>query len=65
MSLVVTIYHAATAMIWPPGYNFFFKLISVEHEISTAHKINAEIVKIRGKFRFKTQNLVIYPANKC
>ena len=27
--------------------------------------INAEIVKISGKFRFKPQKLVIYPAHKC
>ena len=27
--------------------------------------INAEIVKNHGKFRFKTQKLVIYPAHKC
>ena len=27
--------------------------------------INAEIVKNCGKFRFKTQKLVIYPAHKC
>ena len=27
--------------------------------------ISAEIVKISGKFRFKTKKLVIYPAHKC
>ena len=27
--------------------------------------INTEIVKISGKLRFKTQNLVIYSAHKC
>ena len=27
--------------------------------------INVELVKISGKFRFKTQKLVIYPAHKC
>ena len=27
--------------------------------------INAEIVKISGKFKFKTQKLVIYPSHKC
>ena len=27
--------------------------------------IYAEIDKISGKFRFKPQNLVIYPAHKC
>ena len=27
--------------------------------------INVEMIKISGKFRFKTQKLVIYPANKC
>ena len=27
--------------------------------------INVEIVKISGKFRFNTQQLVIYPAHKC
>ena len=27
--------------------------------------INVEIIKISGKFRFKTKKLVIYPANKC
>ena len=27
--------------------------------------INVEIVQTGGKFRFKTQKLVIYPAHKC
>ena len=27
--------------------------------------MNVEIVKISGKFRFNTQQLVIYPAHKC
>ena len=27
--------------------------------------INVEIVEISGKFRFNTQQLVIYPAHKC
>ena len=27
--------------------------------------INVEIVKIHGKFRFKTQKQEIYPAHKC
>ena len=27
--------------------------------------VNAEIVKINGKMRFKPQKLVIYPADKC
>ena len=27
--------------------------------------INVEVVKNCGKFRFKTQKLVIYPAHKC
>ena len=36
---------------WPRGYKTFFKLSS------------AEIVEISGKFRFSTQQLVIYPAH--
>ena len=28
-------------------------------------RINVEIVKISGKFRFNTQQLVSYPAHKC
>ena len=27
--------------------------------------INTENVEVNGKFRFKTQKLVIYPAHKC
>ena len=43
------------------------KLFSSSAQLSMKFQllINVEIIKISGKFRFKTQNLVIYPANKC
>ena len=43
------------------------KLFSSSAQLSTKFQllINVEMVKISGKFRFKTQKLVIYPANKC
>ena len=43
------------------------KLFSSSAQLSMKFQllINAEIVKISGKFRFIPQNLVIYPANKC
>ena len=43
------------------------KLFSSSAQLSMKFQllINAEIVKIIGKFRFKTQKLVIYPAHKC
>ena len=43
------------------------KLFSSSAQLSMKFQllINVEIIKISGKFRFKTQKLVIYPANKC
>ena len=43
------------------------KLFSISAQLSMKFQllINVEIIKISGKFRFKTQKLVIYPANKC
>ena len=43
------------------------KLFSSSAQLSTKFQllINVEMVKISGKFRFNTQKLVIYPANKC
>ena len=43
------------------------KLFSSSAQLSMKFQllINVEIVKISGKFRFKTQKLVIYPAHKC
>ena len=43
------------------------KLFSSSAQLSMKFQllINAEIVKISGKFKFIPQNLVIYPANKC
>ena len=43
------------------------KLVSSSAQLSMKFQllINVEIVKNCGKFRFKTQKLVIYPANKC
>ena len=43
------------------------KLFSSSAQLSMKFQllINVDIVKISGKFRFKTQNLVIYPAHKC
>ena len=43
------------------------KLFSISAQLSMKFQllINVEIIIISGKFRFKTQKLVIYPANKC
>ena len=43
------------------------KLFSSSAQLSMKFQllINVEIIKISGKFRFKTEKLVIYPANKC
>ena len=43
------------------------KLFSSSAQLSMKFQllINVEMIKISGKFRFKTQKLVIYPANKC
>ena len=43
------------------------KLFSSSAQLSMKFQllINVEIVKIIGKFKFKTQKLVIYPAHKC
>ena len=43
------------------------KLFSISAQLSMKFQllINVEIIKISEKFRFKTQKLVIYPANKC
>ena len=47
----------------------FIKLFSSSAELSMKFQllihVNVEIVKYCGKFRFKTQKLVIYPAYKC
>ena len=42
------------------------KLFSCSAQLSMKFQllINVEIVKITGKFRFRSHNLVIYPANK-
>ena len=42
----------------------FFKRSSAEQSMKGQLLINVEIVVISGKFKFKTQNLVIYPAYK-
>ena len=43
------------------------KLFSSSAQLSMKFQllINVEIIKIRGKFKFKTQKLVIYSAHKC
>ena len=43
------------------------KLFSSSAQLSMKFQllINADIVKISGKFRFISHKLVIYPANKC
>ena len=43
------------------------KLFSSSAQLSIKFQllINAVIVEISGKFRFSTQQLVIYPAQKC
>ena len=43
------------------------KLFSSSAQLSMKFRllINTEIVKISGKFRFKTKNLVNHPAHKC
>ena len=43
------------------------KLFSSSAQLSMKFQllINVEIIKISGKFRFKTQKLAIYPADKC
>ena len=43
------------------------KLFSSSAQLSMKFQllINAEMVKISGKFRFIPQELVIYPAHKC
>ena len=43
------------------------KLFSCSTQLSMKFQllINVEIINISGKFRCKTQKLVIYPANKC
>ena len=45
---------------WSCGYKTFFKLDSPEHEISTMVLIDIAIVKISGKFRFKTKKTNIF-----
>ena len=49
-----------------PGFEVI-KLISSSAQLSMKFQllINVEIIKISGKFRFKTKKLVIYPAHKC
>ena len=53
-------------MVPQPGPEVI-KLFSISAQLSMKFQllINVEIIKISGKFRFKTQKLVIYPANKC
>ena len=46
----------------PKVIKLFFNLNSCEHEILTAHKYSQKSMEI---FRFKSQKLAIYPANKC
>ena len=43
------------------------KLFSSSAQLSMKFQLllNAERVKINGKFRFNPQKLVIYPAHKC
>ena len=43
------------------------KLFSCSAQLRLKFKllVNVEIVKISGKFRFKTRKLVLYPAHKC
>ena len=43
------------------------KLFSSSAQLSMKFQIliNVEMVEISGKFRISTQQLVIYPANKC
>ena len=43
------------------------KLFSISAQLSMKLQllIDVEKVKTDGKFRFKTQNLLIYSANKC
>ena len=43
------------------------KLFSSSAQLSMKFQllINVEIIEISGKFRFRTQKLVIYPAHKC
>ena len=43
------------------------KLFSSSAQLSMKFQllIHVEIVKIRGKFRLKTQKQAIYPAHKC
>ena len=43
------------------------KLFSSSAQLSMKFQllINAEIIKINGKVRFKPQKLVIYPADNC
>ena len=51
--------------IRPRGYKTFFKLSSAELSMKFQLPMNVETVSICGKFRFKTQKIVIYPAHKC
>ena len=55
-----------TAIMRKPGPEVI-KLFSGSAQLSMKFQllINAEIVKISGKFRFIPQYLVIYPAHKC
>ena len=49
-----------------PGFKVI-KLFSSSAQLSMKFQLHVkvEIVKLSGKFRFKTQQLVIYPAHKC
>ena len=57
--------HIQTCLNLQPGPKVI-ELFSSSAELSMNFQllINVEIVKISGKFRFKTQNLIIYPAHK-
>ena len=54
-----------TVTLHSTGYKTFSSSAQLSMKFQLHVFINAEIVKISGKFRFKTQNLVIYPAGKC
>ena len=53
-------------LICRPGLEVI-KLFSSSAQLSMKFqlRINVEIVKLSGNFRFKTQKLVIYSAHKC
>ena len=51
---------------WPRGYNFFFMLNSVEHEILDAHKYkNILYIKIQHFSGLDKHQMLFFPAHKC